>query len=132
MQRMVAVWGLAAALLSGLAWAAIDLSDFDDDLMRDMDNAIKTFEPNLSAKNAEGALADAEALNNGFVWTEEYFSAKGGADDAVKLSQEGQALVATATQAIKAKDFEAAATAARTAAKTCRSCHDVYKTTFSR
>ena len=118
---------LLALAMAGVAYANIDLSDFDDDVMRSMDDAVKAFEPNVAAKNGVRALDDAAVLREGFVWTEQYFVAKGGADDAVQISQQGTALIDKAIKALQAKDFEAAATHARAAAKTCRSCHDLYK-----
>ncbi|MFT4045852.1 MAG: hypothetical protein QM661_04060 [Solimonas sp.] len=118
---------LIALAIGGVAFADIDLSDFDDDLMQGMDDAVKSFEPNLAAKNGAGALEDAAILRDGYVWTEQYFAAKGGTDDAVRIAKQGLDLIDQAVAATKAQDFDAAATSARAAAKTCRSCHDLYK-----
>lgn len=105
----------------------IDLHDYDDDLMRDLDKTIKYFEPDIMAKNAQGAEEDAEVLQDGFRYTEKYFAKKGDADDAVKISKHGQELIAVAIKSLEDNDFDAAASAARDTAKTCRACHDVYK-----
>lgn len=118
-------WSLAAS--SGLAWAAIDLGDFDEYVMRDMDDANKDLGPALGAGNFEAALADAEALQTGLNWTEDYFVRKGGVDDAVVLARKGKDSLATVFAAISRKDLDVASAAAREVGKNCTSCHDLYK-----
>ncbi len=118
-------WTLAAS--SGLAWAAIDLGDFDEYVMRDMDDANKDLGPALGAGNFEAALADAEVLKTGLDWTEHYFVAKGGTDDAVSLARQGRESLASVFSAISAKDLAVATEAARAVNKNCTSCHDLYK-----
>ena len=125
-------WGLAvlwsaAAIAAGTALKSIDLTDFDDDLMHDMDDATKDLEPVLGANNAAVAATDAQVLRNGFKWTEDYFVRKGNTADAVKIARDGQELIAAVVRSIGNKDFPAAAASARDAAKTCRACHDIYK-----
>jgi hypothetical protein len=119
--------GLIAVLGSGVAFAAIDLSDFNDDVMRAMDDAFKDLEPVLGANNATAAKNDIDVLLEGYQWTDDYFVAKGGADDAVKLAKEGRVLIQRADEAIAKKDLIGAAALARETAKNCKSCHDLYK-----
>jgi hypothetical protein len=121
----IIVWSLAAS--SGLAWAAIDLGDFDEYVMRDMDDANKDLGPALGAGNLEAAQADAEVLKTGLDWTEDYFAAKGGAGDAVDLARQGKASLATVFVAIGRKDLAVASAAAREVNRNCTSCHDLYK-----
>jgi len=121
---------LCAAALSGAVNAQhrdLDLHDYDDDLMRDLDKTIKYFEPDIMAGNAQGATEDAEILQDGFRYTEKYFTKKGDADDAVKISKQGLDLIGGAIKSLADNDFDAAASAARDTAKLCRACHDVYK-----
>ncbi len=127
MRKWLLLAGVLAALSGGLAYADIDLSDFDDDSMRDMDDANKDLGPVLGARNADAALADAQVIQNVLKQTEAYFVKKGGADDAVKLARQGQSSVAAVITAIGKSDFESAAASARDTAKNCRSCHDLYK-----
>ncbi|MDB5977195.1 MAG: hypothetical protein JWR07_3955 [Nevskia sp.] len=127
MRRWLLLAGILAALSGSLAYADIDLSDFDDDSMRDMDDANKDLGPVLGARNGDAALADAQTIQNVLKQTEAYFVKKGGADDAVKLAQQGQVSVNAVITAIGKSDFESAAAAARDTAKNCRSCHDLYK-----
>ncbi len=105
----------------------LDLSDFDDDSMRDMDDANKDLQPVLGAKNAQAALVDAQVIQTVLKETEAYFTKKGGTDNAVKIAQDGEADVATVIAALARNDFDGAAVAARATAKNCRSCHDIYK-----
>lgn len=118
---------LASSVACGLAWAAIDLGDFDEYVMRDMDDANKDLGPALGAGNYEAALADAEVLKVGLDWTEDYFVRKGGTDDAVTLARQGKDSLASVFAAINARDLAVAAEAARAVNKNCSSCHDLYK-----
>jgi hypothetical protein len=112
---------------AGVVFAELDLSDFDDDLMRTMDDTNKYLEPDINAKNLKNAKEGAETIRQGLKWTEDYFVHKGGVDDGVKLAQEGQALAQTILQALDQNDFDKASASARAMTKNCRSCHDLYK-----
>lgn len=129
--KMVALPLLLTFLLtvsaSGTERKEIDLRDYDDELMRDLDRTIKFFEPDIVAKNVEGAKQDAEILVEGFQYTEDYFSKKENAEDAVEISQRGLRSVAAALAALSDSDFDKASASARDAAETCRDCHDIYK-----
>ena len=121
------IFGLLASVTGGLAWAGIDLSDFDDDLMRNMDDAIKSLDSSIATKEAQTATADAQFIAEGLKWTEGYFAQKGNVADAVQWAKQGQELAAIVVTASAQNDFDAAFTAYRTLVKTCRSCHDAYK-----
>ncbi|HXW69838.1 MAG TPA: hypothetical protein VEK34_00080 [Methylocella sp.] len=128
--RRILIYGASLAILLSSAYGEfrkIDLHDYDDDLMRDLDRTIKYFEPDITAGNAEGALGDAEVLQDGFRYTENYFAKKGDTDDAVKISQKGLELIETAIKSVSENNFEAAAEAARETVKICKSCHELYK-----
>lgn len=127
----LALLALFAALSSAPVAAAIDLHDYDNDLMRDLDKTIKYFEPDITAKNADAAKEDAEILLNGFKYTESYFDKKG-AVDAVEISRKGLQVVGDAVKNIEQNDFDAAAAAAREAPQLCKSCHDIYKPRLAR
>jgi cytochrome c556 len=126
-RKMSVLCGLLAVLSGGALFAEIDLQDFDDDLMRDMDTAIKDLEPVVGAKNAVAATGDAELLRDGFKQAEDYFAKKGNAPDAVEFARKSEELTATVLKEITANDFDAAANSARALSKSCRACHDVYK-----
>ena len=126
-RNWIALTGAIAILSDGIALAAIDLSDFNDDVMRAMDDSFKNLEPVLGAGDAVAAKNDIEVLLEGYQWTDDYFSAKGGVDDAVKIAKEGHALIQRADAAIAKNDLVEAASLARETAKNCKSCHDLYK-----
>jgi hypothetical protein len=130
MRKWVIVAALTAGILGVPAYAQhrdLDLHDYDDDLMRDMDKTIKFFEPDIQAGNAQGASDDADVLREGFKYTEDYFGKKGDTEDAVKISKQGLEYLDAAVKYAADNDFEAAASAARQVSGTCRTCHDVYK-----
>ncbi len=129
-RRLAILCVMGGAILSGAAYAEhrdIDLKDYDDDLMHDVDRAIKFFEPDITASNADGALDDAGVIQDGFKYSAGYFAKKDGAEDAVKIAQNGLALMDAAVKSINAKDFAGAAAIARQVPGTCRDCHDIYK-----
>lgn len=126
-RKMSLVCGLLVVMSSGAVFAAIDLKDFDDDSMRDMDIAIKDLEPVIGAKNAIAARGDAELMRDILKQTEVYFAKKGGADDAVGFARQAEQLTATVLEKLAANDFDAAASSARALSNSCRACHDVYK-----
>ena len=130
--KQLALAALVCALSCALVRAEglhvdLDLTDFDDDSMRDMDDANKDLQPVLGAKNAAAALADAGVIQNVLKQTEAYFTKRGGTEDAVRIAQQGETSITAVIKALRANDFDAAAAAARDTAKNCRSCHDVYK-----
>jgi cytochrome c556 len=127
LRKLSVLCGFLAVLSGGVVLAEIDLKDFDDDLMRDMDTAIKDLEPVVGAKNAVAATGDAELLRDGFKQTEDYFAKKGSAPDAVEFARKSEELTAAVLKDITANDFDAAANSARALSKSCRACHDVYK-----
>lgn len=116
-----------AALTSTLAFADIDLSDFDTDVMRGMDDTIKILEPDISSRNFKAANDDAKSLLEGFEWTEDYFSKKQ-AEDAVQYARDGQALTQEILDHLAKQDYDNASASARRLSKSCKTCHDVYKT----
>lgn len=118
---------MLAALSCGLAFAAIDLSDFDAELMRNMDEAIKSLDTGISSKDTQAVAGDAEFIAQGLAWTEGYFANKGDVADAVQWASQGHDYAAAIAKAAQQNDFDTAFGAYRSLVKTCRSCHDVYK-----
>lgn len=127
MRKQVLLLGFGLAVVAGIALAEIDLSDFDDDLMKTMDETNKYLEPDINAKNAKNAREGLDVLQQGLKWTEEYFVHKGNTGDAVKIARDGQQYILQIQQALDANDFDKAAAGARELTKNCRVCHDLYK-----
>ena len=117
-----------AMTLAAAAWAAdIDYSDFDDALMRDMDDAIKELDSNVGGQQAQGALANAALLRDGLAWAEKYFAAKPEAPLGAGMAREGQEQLARVIQAVDARDFDAASNGVRGVVRSCKACHEAYK-----
>ena len=117
-----------AMTLAAAAWAAdIDYSDFDDALMRDMDDAIKELDSNVGGQQAQGALANAALLRDGLAWAEKYFAAKPEAPLGAGMAREGQEHLALVIQAVEARDFDAASNSVRGVVRSCKACHEAYK-----
>jgi len=126
MRKLVVGFGLSALLVSTQTSAVSDAGDIDTYVMQDLETAIKDLEPVLGANNFESARADAEVLRDGLRYIEQYFSAKGGADDAIKIARDGQELVSSLFQHLEKNDSTAAIEAARATEKNCKRCHDLY------
>jgi hypothetical protein len=117
-----------AMTLAAAVWAAdIDYSDFDDALMRDMDDAIKELDSNVGGQQAQSALANAALLRDGLAWAEKYFAAKPEAPLGAGMAREGQEHLARVVQAIEARDFDAASNSVRGVVRSCKACHEAYK-----
>ncbi|QGM97785.1 hypothetical protein [Methylocystis parvus] len=129
--RLDLLLALAAVLASAPVIAAIDLRDYDNDLMRDLDKTVKYFEPDITAQNSDAAREDAQVLLDGFKYTESYFTKKGAAD-AVEISRKGVKVVNDVLANVDANNFDAAAAAARETPNLCKSCHDIYKPRLAR
>ena len=107
--------------------ADIDFSDFDDDLMQSMDDAIKELDSNVGGQDAKASLANAAVLGDGFTWAEKYFAAKPEAPLGAGFAREGKEHLAGVVQSIESGNFDAASTGVRAVVKTCKACHEAYK-----
>ena len=126
-KKFIGVGLVLAALTATVALAEIDVSDFDEDVMKTMDDTNKTLEPDIAGKNTQAALEGIEIIQQGLQWTEEYFAHKGNAADGVRFAQEGKQIAAQVLASVNAGDFEKAGAAARELTKNCKACHEVYK-----
>jgi hypothetical protein len=119
---------LAALAVSAAGEVAIAQSVLDfDEWMQRIDRRSQSVQRNLAAGDAGAAIADAREIGELYGSMEAYFSRRGNAGNAVKLSREGKALAATVTRSAAAKDFVTASKAAVSIARACRSCHSEYK-----
>ena len=110
---------IVATFSTFIALADIDLSDFDTDVMRGMDDTIKILEPDISSKNLKAANDDAKSLLEGFKWNTQ---------DAVDYARDSQAVTQEILDHLAKQDFDSASQTARRLSKSCKTCHDVYKT----
>ncbi len=115
------------ALAATVMAAEIDFSDFDDALMRSMDDAIKDLDSSVGGQDAKASLANVEVLRDGLAWAEKYFSAKPEAPRGAGLAREGQEHLEIVAKSIEAGDFDAASNGVRAVVRTCKACHEAYK-----
>jgi cytochrome c556 len=129
MRNKVLAAGVLATLAAAVSIAApeIDYSDFDDEIMRSMDDAIKDLDSNLGGQDAEASLASAQVLREGFAWAEKYFTGKVEAPRGVEFARAGQENLAAVVQAIEARNFDAANSSLRGLVRSCKTCHEAYK-----
>ena len=100
--------------------------DFDEWMQR-IDRRSQSVQRNLAAGDVNAASADAREIGELYGSMEAYFTRRGNADNAVKLSREGKELAATVVRSAAARDFATASKAAVSIARACRTCHLDYK-----
>jgi hypothetical protein len=127
MRRKSWAAGVALMLAASLSAAEIDFSDFDDTVMRDMDDGIKELDATVSARNGSGALATAAALDGSLSWVEKYFANKPEAPLALGYARDTRANVAALVTSLEAQDFDTAYGHVRAVARSCKVCHEAYK-----
>jgi hypothetical protein len=116
---------VAFALLQPIVRAQSVL-DFDE-WMQKVDRRSQSVQRNLTRKDVNAATADAREIGELYGSMETYFTRRGNAANAVKLSKEGRDLAATVVKAVAANDFAGASQAAVSIAHACRTCHLEYK-----
>ena len=116
---------IAFALLQPIVRAQ-SILDFDE-WMQKVDRRSQSVQRNLTRKDVNGATADAREIGELYGSMETYFTRRGNAANAVKLSKEGRDLAATVVKAVAANDFAGASQAAVSIAHACRTCHLEYK-----
>jgi hypothetical protein len=99
----------------------------DEDSMQLMKDRQASLSSNISLKNEKAAKDDATVLQEMFNEVEAFYKKKADAADAVDWTRESEGLVATISKCVESKDFDTAAQTSITLAKTCKSCHKMYK-----
>jgi hypothetical protein len=118
--------GMTGPLLAA-GTVSLDLSDFNDDAMRDMDDTMKTLDSDIATREIISIARSATAIGEGLKYAQDYFSKKGNVEDAVRWAKQGQDLAAAVGTAARGNDFDTALSKYDLLVKTCRACHDVYK-----
>ena len=128
LSALLSVFWAAAPVFGAALHPEIELSKFDDELMRELDRTIKYFEPDVMAGNVDNASDDAATIQDGLKWLEDYFVNKGAsAQHAVEIARASQQSLAAAMTSLKAHDLQAAGASARQVSQACRSCHEEYR-----
>jgi hypothetical protein len=122
--------GIAVGLTGPLVVADtvnLDLSDFNDDVMRDMDDTMKRLDSDIATRDAKSVANDSVLIREGLKYAQDYFAKKGNVEDAVRWARQGQDLAEAVANAVQAGDFDTSLGKYDSLVKNCRSCHDVYK-----
>jgi uncharacterized protein YktA (UPF0223 family) len=113
------------AVMTGSVMAAQSAVDEDSmDLMKDKQKSLSS---NISLNDAKAATDDANEIVDMLNDVEAFYEKKGNAADAVDWSKESKDLTATILKYVAANDFNTAAQTSVSLAKTCKSCHKIYK-----
>jgi hypothetical protein len=98
-----------------------------DGWMQKIDRRNQSMQRNLTRRDGDAASADAREIGELYATMETYFTRRGSAANAVKLSKEGRDFAATVVRAVAANDFAGASHAALAISQACRACHLEYK-----
>ncbi|WP_161974547.1 cytochrome c [Piscinibacter terrae] len=101
--------------------------EVDSDLMRNIEDTTKSLDSNVSLKDAKSAAAEAKELATLFAQVEDFYARKGDATDAVGFSRKTHDLAEQVIKAVDAGDYDTASTTVIALARSCKSCHEVYK-----
>lgn len=124
--RLIRLLPLALLIVCSVAPAALDLSDFDEDAMRAVEDAQKELESGIPSRDTQIVVANAEFIRDSLQWAQGYFDKRNIAD-AVKLAHDGSEYAQQIATHASANDFDAANEAFGQLKRTCKSCHDAYK-----
>jgi len=110
-----------------MASSVVVAGTVDEDSMDLMKDKQKSLSSNISLNDAKAATDDANEMADMFDDVEAFFVKKGNAADAVDWAKDSKDLAATIVKSIATNDFDTAAKTSVTLAKTCKSCHNIYK-----
>ena len=96
------------------------------DNMRDIEDVAKSLDSNVALKDAKAA-DEAKELAAFFQQVEAFYVQKGDAPQGVGFARKSHELASQAQAAVETKDFDAAGEAVNALTRSCKTCHDVYK-----
>jgi cytochrome c556 len=127
MRRTIAT--LAIAGLTGLAATGVRSADNEltPELMQSIEDMTKSLDSDVASRDAKAASGEARELLTLLSQVEQHYAKKGDAPDAVGFSQKTQGHAAAVLKHVESNDFDAASEAVGELARSCKSCHNVYK-----
>lgn len=120
----IIVYGILVLMTGSVVAAQVTI---DEDYMQVMEDRQKSLSSNIALKNSQAALGDAKSLEESFNDVETFYALKGNATDAVTWSKESRDLAVTIQKYVASNDFDTASQTSVTLAKTCKTCHRIYK-----
>ncbi|MCK9261614.1 MAG: hypothetical protein M0P63_17875 [Azoarcus sp.] len=124
MNRKIVRFSIGAALVCGLVSAQASV---DEDFMRYVEDVYKSADNNVAMKDAAAATKDAKELVELFGEIEAHYVKEADEQDGLKLSRQSVELSSTLLKVLLANDFDSASSVSRDIARTCKSCHNIYK-----
>jgi cytochrome c556 len=114
-------------LLSLLTGVAVAVTEVDMDLMQKIEESTKSVDSNISLKDGKAALADAREIEEMFSQVELFYKHKGDAADAIEYARKSKNFATELIRQVSEKDFDNASATVGALAKSCKTCHQVYK-----
>jgi hypothetical protein len=128
--RFAAAFALAGALgalaFGTLGARAASVLDFDV-WMHAVDKRSVDVQHNIEARQLDAAAADAQELARLYGLMEDYFTAEGHYDAAVRMSHAGKEQAQAIPAALARQDFDGAVKSAVEISRACDDCHNQYK-----
>lgn len=124
MRKTLILFGVCAALSGGVFSAE---SEIDSDLMQTIEDTAKSVVSNIDHKDPKAVAADARELEKLFAQVESFYEKKNDAHDAITWSKNSREWASTLARFAADKDFDGASKVARDINRTCKTCHNTYK-----
>ncbi|MFZ6778587.1 hypothetical protein ACO0LD_17335 [Undibacterium sp. Ji83W] len=125
-KKTVLLFSLLAAVV-GTAGIAAAVTEVDMDLMQKIEESTKSVDSNISLKDGKAALADAREIEEMFSQVELFYKHKGDAADAIEYAKKSKNFASELIRQVSEKDFDNASATVSALAKSCKTCHQVYK-----
>jgi cytochrome c556 len=124
MRTLSVFLSLTLVLLGPVSSAQFEITA---DNMRDIEDVAKSLDSNVALKDAK-AVDEARELVAFFQQVEAFYVQKGDAAQGVGFARKSHELAKQALAAVEAKNYDAAGEAVNALTRSCKTCHDVYKT----
>jgi cytochrome c556 len=123
--RKMNVLAVATALLAAGALAQSD-SDYQGWMKSNAAN-MGSLNKNIAAKDGAAAASDAQKLEATFKQVGEFWTKRGGADDAVNFAMRGQTAAAAIAKAATAGNLDEAGAQVKSLQSNCGGCHMAHR-----
>jgi cytochrome c556 len=127
MRRTIAILILAGLAATGVRSAHSADNELTPELMQSIEDMTRSLDSDVASKDAKAASGEARELLALLSQVEQHYAKKGDAPDAVGFSQKTQGYAAAVLKHVESNNFDAASDAVGELARSCKSCHNVYK-----
>ena len=116
--------GLAALVALGLS---AQTAEEHHQFMKDAGGAMRKMRTALEAKSGSDLASEAKKVSDAFAGVEKFWTKRGGADDAVKLSMDAKTAADQLAAAATAGNMEESAAKLKALGSTCQGCHSAHR-----